>query len=167
MAQASPSEIGGLLRIQLKITEVWKKLVGSDGEKLLANCHQFWRDDAALAETATDFASTVKSKLAHLAVQISENTHLVERIQGVVSKANIHGLVSKQLADTLVATHSFSLHCADLEQCYLAMSTNKDNALTWWRKLAKANASKEFEKGSPSNLFLELLSKVQCLLGDS
>lgn len=151
----------------MKITEVWKDLVGSDGEKLLANCHQFWRDDAASAETATDFACTVKSKLAQLAVQISENTHLVEQIQNVVSKANIHGLVSKQLADTLVATHSFSLHCADLEQCYLAMSTNKDNALTWWRKLAKANASKEFEKGSPSNLFLELLSKVQCLLGDS
>ena len=167
MAQASPSEIGGLLRIQLKITEVWKNLVGSDGEKLLTNCHQFWRDDAALAETATDFASTVKSKLAHLAVQISENTHLVERIQGLVSKANIHGLVSKQLADTLVATHSFSLHCADLEACYLAMSINKDNTLTWWRKLAKANASKEFEKGSPSNLFLELLSKAQWLLGDS
>lgn len=167
MAQASPGEIGGLLRIQLKITEVWKTLVGSDGEKLLANCHQFWQDDAASAETAMDFASTVKSKLAQLAVQISENTHLVEQIQNVVSKANIPGLVSKQLADTLVATHSFSLHCADLEQCYLAMSTNADAGLTWWRKLAKANASKEFEKGSPSNLFLELLSKVQCLLGDS
>ena len=141
--------------------------MGSDGDELLSNCHPFWQDDAASAETATDLASAVKSKLADLAVQISENTHLVEQIQNVVSKANIHGLVSKQLKDTLLVTHSFSLHCADLEQCYLAMSTNKDAGLTWWRKLAKANASKEFEKGSPSNLFLELLSKVQCLLGDS
>ena len=165
--KASPDEIGGLLRIQLKITEVWATLVGSDGEKLHSNCHPFWQDDAASAETAADLASVVKPKLAPLAVQIAENAHLVKRIQKAVSEANIHGLVSKQLKDTLLVTHSFSLHCADLEQCYLAMSTSRDAGLKLWRKLAKANASKEFEKGSPSNLFLELLSKVQCLLGDS
>ena len=114
------------------------------GEKLHSNCDQFWQNDAASAGTATDLVSVIKPKLAPLAVQIAENTHLGECIQKAVSEANIHGLVSKQLKDVLLVTHSFSMHVADLETCYLAMGTSQDAGLKWWRKLAKENASKGF-----------------------
>ena len=102
--KASPDETDGLNRIQVKITEVWAKVVGAHGEKLHSNCDPFWQSHAESAETATDLVSAVKLKLGPLAVQIADNTHLVECIQKAVSEANIHGLVSRQLKDALLVT---------------------------------------------------------------